>query len=48
MAKHITYDKEARRALERGFDLLTEAVAVALERKESNTVINREDSDFDY
>ncbi|HZG39249.1 MAG TPA: hypothetical protein VEZ50_11270, partial [Nodosilinea sp.] len=28
MAKTITYNEDARRALERGFDMLAEAVAV--------------------
>jgi chaperonin GroEL len=41
MAKHITYDNEARRALERGFDLLTEAVAVTLGPKGRNVVLEK-------
>jgi chaperonin GroEL len=41
MAKAITYDEEARRAMERGFDILTEAVAVTLGPKGRNVVIEK-------
>jgi chaperonin GroEL len=41
MAKQITYGNEARRALERGFDLLTEAVAVTLGPKGRNVVLGK-------
>jgi chaperonin GroEL len=41
MAKHITYREEARKALERGFDLLTEAVAVTLGPKGRNAVLEK-------
>jgi chaperonin GroEL len=41
MAKHITYREEARKALERGFDLLTEAVAVTLGPKGRNVVLEK-------
>ncbi|RMF28431.1 MAG: chaperonin GroEL [Cyanobacteria bacterium J083] len=41
MAKHIIYDDEARRALEKGIDLLTEAVAVTLGPKGRNVVLEK-------
>jgi chaperonin GroEL len=42
MAKSITYDGNARRALERGFDILTEAVAITLGPKGRNVVIEKQ------
>ena len=41
MAKTITYNEDARRALERGFDLLAEAVAVTLGPKGRNVVLEK-------
>ncbi|MGB8702826.1 MAG: chaperonin GroEL [Thermosynechococcaceae cyanobacterium] len=41
MAKQIIFGNEARRALERGFDLLTEAVAVTLGPKGRNAVLEK-------
>nr|RNJ70351.1 MAG: chaperonin GroEL [Leptolyngbya sp. IPPAS B-1204] len=41
MAKTITYSDEARRALERGFDALSEAVAVTLGPKGRNVVLEK-------
>ncbi len=41
MAKTITYNEEARRALERGFDLLAEAVGVTLGPKGRNVVLEK-------
>jgi chaperonin GroEL len=41
MAKSIIYNDEARRALERGIDILTEAVAVTLGPKGRNVVLEK-------
>jgi chaperonin GroEL len=41
MAKHITYREEARKSLERGFDVLTEAVAATLGPKGRNVVLEK-------
>ncbi|TVP69030.1 MAG: chaperonin GroEL [Leptolyngbya sp. LCM1.Bin17] len=41
MAKSITYNEDARRALERGFDMLSEAVAVTLGPKGRNVVLEK-------
>ena len=41
MAKSITYNEDARRALERGFDMLAEAVAVTLGPKGRNVVLEK-------
>ena len=41
MAKTITYNEDARRALERGFDRLAEAVAVTLGPKGRNVVLEK-------
>ena len=41
MAKLIIYNEEARRALERGIDLLAEAVAVTLGPKGRNVVLEK-------
>jgi chaperonin GroEL len=41
MAKLIIYKDEARRAMERGFDILTEAVAVTLGPKGRNVVLEK-------
>jgi chaperonin GroEL len=41
MAKHITYREEARKSLERGFDILTEAVAATLGPKGRNVVLEK-------
>ncbi|VEP11881.1 Cpn60 chaperonin GroEL, large subunit of GroESL [Hyella patelloides LEGE 07179] len=41
MAKSIIYNDEARRALEKGIDLLTEAVAVTLGPKGRNVVLEK-------
>ena len=41
MAKSIIYNEEARRALEKGIDLLTEAVAVTLGPKGRNVVLEK-------
>jgi chaperonin GroEL len=41
MAKVIIYDEEARRGMERGFDILTEAVAVTLGPKGRNVVLEQ-------
>jgi chaperonin GroEL len=41
MAKYITYNEDARRSLERGFDVLAEAVAVTLGPKGRNVVLEK-------
>jgi chaperonin GroEL len=41
MAKQITYQEDARRSLERGFDILTEAVAATLGPKGRNVVLEK-------
>ncbi|MEO1522768.1 MAG: chaperonin GroEL, partial [Cyanobacteria bacterium J06633_2] len=41
MAKTITYNEDARRALERGFDALAEAVGVTLGPKGRNVVLEK-------
>jgi chaperonin GroEL len=41
MAKQIIYDEEARRALEKGMDILAEAVAVTLGPKGRNVVLEK-------
>jgi chaperonin GroEL len=41
MAKQIIYDEEARRALEKGMDILTEAVAITLGPKGRNVVLEK-------
>jgi len=41
MAKSITYNENARRALEKGFDMLAEAVAVTLGPKGRNVVLEK-------
>jgi chaperonin GroEL len=41
MAKMIIYEDEARRAMERGFDILTETVAVTLGPKGRNVVLEK-------
>lgn len=41
MAKQILYDEEARRALEKGMDILSEAVAVTLGPKGRNVVLEK-------
>jgi len=41
MAKIITYNEDARRALEQGFDMLAEAVAVTLGPKGRNVVLEK-------
>jgi chaperonin GroEL len=41
MAKSIVYNEDARRALERGMDVLTEAVAVTLGPKGRNVVLEK-------
>jgi chaperonin GroEL len=41
MAKQIIYADEARRSLERGFDILTEAVAVTMGPKGRNVVLEK-------
>jgi chaperonin GroEL len=41
MNKSITYDEDARRAMERGFDILTEAVAGTLGPKGRNVVLEK-------
>jgi chaperonin GroEL len=41
MAKHITYREEARKSLERGFDILTEAVAATLGPRGRNVVLEK-------
>ena len=41
MAKSIIYNEEARRALEKGIDLLAEAVAVTLGPKGRNVVLEK-------
>jgi len=41
MAKHIIYNDEARRALEKGIDILAEAVAVTLGPKGRNVVLEK-------
>ncbi len=41
MAKHIRYNEDARRALEKGIDILAEAVAVTLGPKGRNVVLEK-------
>jgi chaperonin GroEL len=41
MAKQITYQEDARHSLERGFDILTEAVAATLGPKGRNVVLEK-------
>ena len=41
MAKRIIYNEQARRALEKGIDILTESVAVTLGPKGRNVVLVR-------
>lgn len=41
MSKYITYSDEARRSLERGFDILNEAVAITLGPKGRNVVLEK-------
>jgi chaperonin GroEL len=41
MAKRIIYNEQARRALERGIDILAEAVAVTLGPKGRNVVLEK-------
>jgi chaperonin GroEL len=41
MAKRIIYSENARRALEKGIDILTEAVAVTLGPKGRNVVLEK-------
>jgi chaperonin GroEL len=41
MAKHIVYNDQARRALEKGIDILAEAVAVTLGPKGRNVVLEK-------
>jgi chaperonin GroEL len=41
MAKHIVYNENARRALEKGIDILAEAVAVTLGPKGRNVVLEK-------
>ena len=41
MAKRIIYNEQARRALERGIDILAESVAVTLGPKGRNVVIDK-------
>ncbi len=41
MAKHIKYNEEARRSLEKGIDILAEAVAVTLGPKGRNVVLEK-------
>lgn len=41
MAKRIIYNENARRALERGMDILAEAVAVTLGPKGRNVVLEK-------
>jgi chaperonin GroEL len=41
MSKSITYDEDARQAMERGFDILTEAVAGTLGPKGRNVVLEK-------
>lgn len=41
MAKHIVYNENARRALEKGIDTLAEAVAVTLGPKGRNVVLEK-------
>jgi len=41
MAKHIVYNEQARRALEKGIDTLAEAVAVTLGPKGRNVVLEK-------
>ncbi|MEM1242764.1 MAG: TCP-1/cpn60 chaperonin family protein, partial [Cyanobacteria bacterium P01_H01_bin.26] len=41
MAKRIIYNENARRALEKGMDILTEAVAVTLGPKGRNVVLEK-------
>jgi chaperonin GroEL len=41
MAKSITYNEDARRALEKGMDILAEAVAVTLGPKGRNVVLEK-------
>ena len=41
MAKRIIYNEQARRALERGIDVLAESVAVTLGPKGRNVVLEK-------
>ena len=41
MAKRIIYNEQARRALERGIDILAESVAVTLGPKGRNVVLEK-------
>lgn len=41
MAKQIVYNEDARRALEKGIDILAEAVAVTLGPKGRNVVLEK-------
>jgi len=41
MAKHIRYNEDARRALEKGIDILAEAVAITLGPKGRNVVLEK-------
>jgi len=41
MAKRIIYNEQARRALERGIDILAESVAVTLGPKGRNVVMDK-------
>ena len=41
MAKRIIYNEQARRALERGIDILAESVAVTLGPKGRNAVLEK-------
>ncbi|MBF2034991.1 MAG: hypothetical protein IGR92_05770, partial [Leptolyngbyaceae cyanobacterium T60_A2020_046] len=41
MAKRIIYNEDARRALERGMDMLAEAVGVTLGPKGRNVVLEK-------
>ncbi len=41
MAKRIIYNEQARRALEKGIDILAEAVAVTLGPKGRNVVLEK-------
>ena len=45
MAKRIIYNEQARRALERGIDILAESVAVTLGPKGRNVVLEKKFSD---
>ena len=41
MAKRIIYNEQARRALERGIDILAESVAVTLGPKGRNVILDK-------